>query len=104
MGRGISVPLSCGFFSVHCGSYPNGPTFRLLLQPSQPHSRQQFGGQNKEGEQRMIANCLIRRVPRTCHTSLFFLSNRPELNQVQNTLISIAFILGGQLFLWKRGY
>ena len=104
MGRGVSVPLSCRFFSVHCDSYPNGPMFRLLLQPSQPHSRQQYGGQNKEREQRMITNCIIRRVPRTCNTSLFFLSSRPELSQVQSTVGSIAFTLGGRLSLRKRGY
>lgn len=83
MGRGVSVPLSCRFFSVHCDSYPNGPMFRLMLQPSQPHSRQQYGGQNKERDQRMITNCLIRRVPRRRNTSFFFFFCLIGLNLVK---------------------
>lgn len=27
---------------------PNGPIWRLVLQPSHAHSRQEYGGENKE--------------------------------------------------------
>lgn len=64
------------------GSHLNGPRWRLVLQPSHPHSRQLYGGENKEKEY----NYLVRKVLRNCYTSPLFISDRPELSQVHSTL------------------